>query len=272
MKCLHPLSLVLDGKRQFVPCGKCNFCLEARRAHWTFRIQMESKVATAAHFLTLTYSDENLPINDCGFPELRKRDVQLFMKRLRKMTPAKLRYYFVGEYGTKTQRPHYHAIMFNMSESLVAALPDAWPQGHVYVGSVTGASIHYVTKYHVNPIGADDGRAPPFALMSRRPGIGANYIATHTQWHRAGNRFYTQVHGVLGSLPRYYREKMFKDENGEWLVDLTELMKEFDERDIYLKEIERISKYHPDPTSHYIERRHHAHDNIKHKSNLRNKF
>jgi len=47
---------------------------------------------------------------------LIKRDVQLFVKRLRKDQDArglaKIRYYLVGEYGDQTKRPHYHAAIF----------------------------------------------------------------------------------------------------------------------------------------------------------------
>lgn len=162
MRCMDPVTVVLDGKRQFVPCGKCNFCLETRRAHWTFRLQMEMKISSSAHFLTLTYADENLPLSDRGLPTIEKRSLQLFTKRLRKLqddTP--IRYYSVGEYGTRTGRPHYHSLMFNLQEKTVDRVHEIWSLGNVLIGTVTPASIHYVTKYHVNKIGDFEGRAPP---------------------------------------------------------------------------------------------------------------
>lgn len=58
-----------------------------------------------------------------------------------------LRYYTVGEYGTQTHRPHYHSIMFNMQPQLLRELPEIWGQGITHHGTVTQASIHYVTKY-----------------------------------------------------------------------------------------------------------------------------
>lgn len=171
MKCLHPLAVTLDNKvlserkKQFVPCGKCNFCMQVRRAHWTFRLRMEMKIALSVHFLTLTYDDAYLPVSSSGLPTIEKRAMQLFTKRLRKLQGCNtLRYYTVGEYGTKTQRPHYHSIMFNMLDSTVAKLHTIWPYGHVMVGTVTPASIHYVAKYHVNKIGEYGDRAPPFCF------------------------------------------------------------------------------------------------------------
>ncbi len=72
--------------------------------------------------MTLTYDDEHLPINDYvdsdgvihGKPTLRKRDVQLFLKRLRKnyKYDNHIKYFCCGEYGGKTFRPHYHLIIF----------------------------------------------------------------------------------------------------------------------------------------------------------------
>lgn len=174
MRCIHPLSLVLDGKRQFVPCGKCNFCLEARRASWSFRLQQELKHSTTSYFLTLTYDDSNLPRNSAGHAQLSKRDVQLFKKRLRKEQSAlsndRLRYYTVGEYGTNTQRPHYHSIMFNLVPALADRLEKIWQMGMVYVGTVTPASIHYVAKYHVNAVGDLHGREPPFLTYVSKAG------------------------------------------------------------------------------------------------------
>lgn len=162
---MHPFATTLDGKKQFVPCGKCNFCLESRRNEWTFRLRMEMNVSHAAHFITLTYDDNNIVYSEHGHPTLVKRDLQLFTKRLRKEqdshTDLTLRYYSVGEYGTTTLRPHYHSIMFNLIPEVCNKLTTIWGKGQLMVGTVTPASIHYVTKYHVNRVGEYADRAPP---------------------------------------------------------------------------------------------------------------
>jgi len=44
---------------------------------------------------------------------LSKKDFQLYMRRLRFDAGKGLKYYVCGEYGTKSNRPHYHAIIFN---------------------------------------------------------------------------------------------------------------------------------------------------------------
>ncbi len=40
--------------------------------------------------------------------------MQLFIKRLRKyFNNNKIKYFYCGEYGTQTLRPHYHMIVYN---------------------------------------------------------------------------------------------------------------------------------------------------------------
>lgn len=229
-----------------MPCGKCNFCLSARRADWCFRLEQELRVSVAADFLTLTYSDENLPQCDSDgvwIPEgnLVKRDLQLFMKRLRKRQKEmfadrryriqqvwghrfpcfdhfdNLRYYSVGEYGSVTRRPHYHSILFNMSRELLSELPGIWKLGHVYRGAVTGASINYVAKFHINKVGEFEGRQRPFALISNRSGgLGKNYLASES-WHRRDMANYVMSAGRIGRLPKYFKDRFFSPDEKDGL-------------------------------------------------------
>lgn len=272
MRCISPLLIRRDGQRNVVPCGKCNFCLQKRRSDWTFRLLQETKVSCSAHFVTLTYDESTLPFSEDGIPTLRKKDYQLFKKRLRKAQAAisdeKIRYYSVGEYGTETERPHYHSIMFNLVD--LKLVTDAWNLGFVHVGDVSVGSIHYVTKYVINRDEPDSylGREPPFALMSRRPAIGSNYLDTHTKWHKTAKRNYTQVNGVISSLPRYYKEKIFNSLERQQMA-----LEAIHYSDLnYWKEIERLSYLSDNPESYFEERETHAHESFKSKINTKNKF
>lgn len=272
MRCISPLLIRKDGRRDVVPCGQCNFCLQTKRADWSFRIQYEAQRAHTGYFLTLTYDDEKLPFTKEGLPNLVKTDLQNFIKRVRKHNGldirAPLRYYAVGEYGTITARPHYHAIMLNMSNAIATRLDRFWEHGFPHAGDVNDASIHYTTKYVINRTTAYPGRDPPFALMSRRPGLGAGYVDTHRSWHKSDMRNYTQIHGIQRRIPRYLKDKIFDRFDRAHLQ--RQALASSDEQ--YFEEIERIAKYHCDPFAYYDERLDHAHATVHSKVNSLNKF
>ena len=110
-------------------------------------------------FITLTYSDENIP--PCG--HFNERDIVLFVKRLRKISP-KIRTLGVAEYGEKTKRPHFHLLVFghifkdrkllrvtdsthtgqNYDIYQSKTLQQLWNKGITEFGSVTEQSCSYV--------------------------------------------------------------------------------------------------------------------------------
>ena len=104
------------------PCGKCPPCLRRRVSGWSFRLVKQGEQACSALFVTLTYDDEKVPKTASGLMTLQKSDLQKFFKRLRKKTHEKISYYAVGEYGDKTQRPHYHIILFNAIPRIVVLI------------------------------------------------------------------------------------------------------------------------------------------------------
>ncbi|MDX8558692.1 hypothetical protein OZ663_18615, partial [Elizabethkingia sp. HX CGY] len=61
------------------------------------------------------------------------RDFQLFMKRARKLQEKKISYFLVGEYGSQTFRPHYHAIVFDVEN--ISAFLNEWRMGHTHAGT-----------------------------------------------------------------------------------------------------------------------------------------
>lgn len=158
------------------PCGRCLPCTINRRRVWAHRIMLEAKKHADNAFVTLTYSDENLPTGG----SLCNTCPQKWLKRLRQaIAPRKIRFYLVGEYGDQTWRPHYHAIIFGLKPTEDTIVRSTWGKGHVTVGTVTLESAQYVagyvTKKMTNPNDARlAGRYPEFSRMSLRPnGIGA---------------------------------------------------------------------------------------------------
>lgn len=178
---------------------------------WGMRCLHEAKLWPNNSYVTLTYSTENLPPGGT----LCVRDVQLFMKRLRKSRePSTVRFFMGAEYGEINRRPHYHALLFNVGfadrlfhtrnargEPLYtsAELSKLWSVdgkelGFATIGEVTFDSAVYCAKYALKKVNGDaaarhyevydeDGlchaRVPEFAVMSRRPGIGSGYYARY---------------------------------------------------------------------------------------------
>jgi len=120
-KCITPFHVKdkFTGEYIPVPCSKCPPCKKRRTSGWSFRLVKEGERSQSALFVTLTYNTDSVPITSNGFMNLDKADVQKFMKRLRKLSKEKLKYYVCGEYGTKRMRPHYHLIIFNADKEKI---------------------------------------------------------------------------------------------------------------------------------------------------------
>lgn len=221
LSCVSPIYL--KSKNLLVPCGKCLICRRKYQLSWVVRLQHEfisSKYQ--AIFLTLSYNNENLPLNST----LVKKDVQDFLKRLRKRYPSKkLKYFAVGEYGSNTMRPHYHLIIFGLKSyntpSLNVKLSNSiskniWKKGFCHVGQVNIKTIRYCSKYvmkeFVKGYSRDDfdksGMIYPFSLKST--GLGLKYFMDNLDYIKEqilNNRPISLFRAKCG-YPRYYRKKL----------------------------------------------------------------
>lgn len=164
----------VQGVRAF-PCGQCMPCRINRRRLWSNRLLLESCKHNESSFVTLTYAPEFLPADG----SLKPVHLQLFLKRLRKaLSPRKIRFFAVGEYGDETFRPHYHLAIFGLGQHELDVVRSAWSMGHVMLGDLSRASAAYIAQYCTKKMTSTDdprlqGRHPEFTRMSLRPGIGA---------------------------------------------------------------------------------------------------
>jgi hypothetical protein len=171
---------------------------------WIVRITHECMYSKYQYFITLTYSPENLPLDDEGRGCLVKADLQKWFKRVRKK--QLIRYYAVGEYGSRFGRPHYHILLFTQKQLSYNLISKTWTNGHTHLGTITPASIAYCTKYMFVNKGDSKGRPSVFALMSRKPGIGFNKIKD------LNKNPYVFLNGYKKRMPRYYKDKIFTKE------------------------------------------------------------
>ena len=233
--CLRPFSLPGVG---VVPCGRCPNCRTNKRQSWIYRLECEAKQYPLSLFVTLTYDDEHLPIERIGsdlFVEevsvVSKRDVQLFMKRLRrKYEDYKIRYFLTSEYGTQGGRPHYHMILFGFPFTGKKAgdlLAECWQQGFVQAHPLTQREISYTCKYMyekstIPSVLQGVKSAQPFMMCSRRPGIGFSWLTDYiVDFYRNHPRDYVRTAaGLRMALPRYYAEKLYDDDMKAFLLEL----------------------------------------------------
>lgn len=222
-----------------IPCGQCVGCRLERSRQWAVRCVHESQLHVASSFVTLTYSDENLPfLNGLAYSHFQK-----FMKRLRKKFP-RCRFFMCGEYGDNFGRPHYHALLFGVHFSdrtpwrmssggfqlyRSRLLESLWTLGNSEIGDVSFESAAYVARYCMKKVtgkgavssgGAGAERpvlgayerldmfgeihqiSSEFAHMSLKPGIGAGWIAKYK------SDVYPEdvcvINGVKVKPPKYY--------------------------------------------------------------------
>lgn len=170
MRCRYPF---LKGLEEF-GCRKCLPCRINRQRQLTIACVLEAGQHADNTFATLTYDDENYP--ESG--SVSVRTAQLFLKRLRRAI-GPLRYLIVGEYGERTWRAHYHALLFGVRDGRGVA--DSWPFGFVHISGVGPESIGYVTGYCLKGAVNESGMrwlnqahlSPEFARWSRKPSLGA---------------------------------------------------------------------------------------------------
>lgn len=209
-------------------CGQCVGCRLERSRQWAVRCLHEAKLHERNCFITLTYNDANVPVGN----SLCLPDFQKFMKRLRKRFGEGIRFFHCGEYGPRTGRPHYHACLFGLDFDdkvlrrvnangdniyTSATLANLWPFGFHEIGEVTFQSAAYVARYimkkmtgpaaqshyeYVDDNGVVYERAPEYVTMSRRPGIGKDFV------HKYVSDFYPDdfciVNGKKCRPPRFY--------------------------------------------------------------------
>lgn len=219
-------------------CGKCTPCLIQRRRLWTHRIMLENVLHADSAFVTLTYADEHLPVSASGAMNLEPAHLTLFLKKLRSnLSPMKLRYYAVGEYGDEHQRPHFHLAAFGLQTCLrgdfdfrsrractcdqCQKISDIWGMGRVHLGTVETKSAQYVARYtvkkmtHRNDPRLGD-REPEFSRKSLKPGLGADAAERIAETIRIFNLYDLQgdvpsslQHGKkILPLGKYMRDKV----------------------------------------------------------------
>ena len=241
-------------KQQEYACGYCRNCLINKREEWSVRLTHEWKYWNKAMFITLTYSDKNLPEN-CS---LNKKDLQNFwhyVRRDERMKDRNIKYFSCGEYGDEggyvqegkyaglfIHRPHYHAILFGLDpfdDDDRKIISDNWTLCEPYIfykklgihgewldkqaiDYVTPDNINYTCGYVEKKLIGDlkdekytsKGLVPPFSLSSQ--GIGKRYCMEHK--NQILDLCYVQRKGHILPIPRQYKKWLGIDNEPSFCV------------------------------------------------------
>lgn len=176
------LFVTLTYNDSYLPLLRFHYDGERRQALFfgdTPRLPEYDKIVTVSNmdYFKLSYFIDKCRL-DGKISYSSKRDLQLFIKRLRKnvskKTNERLRYYAVSEYGPKTFRVHYHLMLFfdqkDTSEIIQQAVRSCWTYGRVDTSFSRGSVASYVASY-VNSRSTLPGlyskcAASPFSLHS----------------------------------------------------------------------------------------------------------
>lgn len=273
-------ALETDHKYIQIPCQHCWACQLKYSAEWATRIMKEAEKYENNWFVTLTYNDISLPIaektewdeyktnpedpygerikthitveNDGTWEgTLYPKDMDTFLNSLRKHFRDKghegLKYFYCGEYGSETKRPHYHIILMNcpldplkfykphIDKNFKAhwkstELENLWatpvetdegikrlPKGMIDVAELEWSCAAYVARYCTKKLNMEndktvylkEGKLPEFIRPSK--GIGMDYLNEHMDSiYKNDEIIMRTVKGNLGSIkpPKAYDRKL----------------------------------------------------------------
>lgn len=283
----NDIRLALDGINSYtrkkgtgylyeqIPCGHCWACKLNYAAQWAARIMVECSEHEHNYFITFTYDDEHIPIpesteyngityeNDgTWMGSLFPDDIRKFLNSLRKyMLREKnhtgIKFYYAGEYGETTKRPHYHMILMNCPLDISQfydckvdehgkdhwkshEIEKYWNKGFIDIGEVEYASASYVARYCMKKITEDtnktkywaNGMHPEFVRMSRRPGIGMKYFDEHWKAiYKNDEMMFKNFHGqtITVKPPKAWDKKM-KELHPDWWFSIQQSRKRCAER------------------------------------------
>lgn len=194
-----------------IPCDKCIGCRLAFSREWANRNTLESLCydEDVNKFLTFTYDNSFVPVSSEGVLTTNLDHISEFNKNLRayydyNFNHQGVRFYATSEYGSTTLRPHYHASYFNLpipdlkriatnfrgdplySSELINKI---WGKGFVVIGDFAWNTAAYTARYIVKKLKGEAsleysafGLEPENSRMSRRPGIGNEWMLKNQNW------------------------------------------------------------------------------------------
>lgn len=245
-----------------IPCRHCWACHLTYSAEWATRIMYECQKYEHNYFVTLTFNNNWLPILDkieykgdtyvnpedgswnegsLWEPYMHKfiHDLRQYLQRVKKHTG--LKYYYCGEYGETTHRPHFHIILMNCPLNTwefddwyqderfklhwkTNELQQYWRYGMIDIGEVEWSSAAYVARYCAKKLHTKndeeyckEGKLPEFVRMSR--GLGMDYYRENkSKIYKYDEIIMRTIKGNVGSYkpPKAWDRKFKEEHPDQW--------------------------------------------------------
>lgn len=230
------VPIMKDERVKYVPvgCGYCIECMRKKSRDWQVRLYEEVKNnKMKGYFVTLTFSNESIfKLNEQlklkGIKKVSNLEneiatlaVRLFLERWRKKFKVSVRHWFVTELGHEgTERIHLHGIIWTNEDK--EFIDNIWGYGFTWIGEYLNfKTINYVTKYITKVDLKNKGYTPKILTSA---GIGKGYVKGVNFKNSVFNDdltkdYYVNSQGYKMSLPIYYRNKRYNDDEREilWL-------------------------------------------------------
>ena len=245
-----------EDKRQLeiaIGCGWCEECRKKLANEWRIRLYEEYKENNKAEFVTLSFSPEAIEKLENEIKEKKYKGIQgdeidvnllasyairMYTERWRKKYKKAQRHWFITELGHKnSERIHLHGIIWNTTntpgDEFKQDIIEKWKYGNVWIGQyVNGKTINYITKY-ITKLDTYHKGYKQKIITSK--GIGKGYIqseqAKRNQFKGPEtNTTYKAANGYVIELPRYYKDKLYTEEEKRQLWSY-----QLDRNEIYIK-------------------------------------
>lgn len=237
------IPAINDRRTLYVPiaCGKCMECMKKKSREWQVRVNEEIRHDKTGKFITITFNEESLKklkketkekltkleykerINKIEENEIATIAIRKFLERWRKKYKKSVKHWLITELGHNgTERIHMHGIIW--TTETIETIEKIWKYGRIWVGEyVNEKTINYIIKY-VNKADNDHKGYIPKILTSS--GIGKGYMERedwkNNKYKEETDERYKYKNGTIGSLPIYYRNKIYNEEEREklWIEKL----------------------------------------------------
>ena len=218
-----------------VGCGWCEECRKKLANEWRIRLYEEYKENNKAEFVTLSFSPEGIRKLEEEIIEKKYKGIEgeeidvnllasyairMYTERWRKKYKTAQRHWIITELGHKnSERIHLHGIIWNTTDTpgdeFKKDIEEKWQYGTVYIGKyVNEKTINYITKY-ITKLDTYHKGYKQKIITSK--GIGKAYInseqAKRNQYRgEETNTTYKTENGYIIELPRYYKDKIYTEE------------------------------------------------------------